>query len=49
MTLINLITATLGLGAVALLWSEVTGALIVLVHALCILAIIILLEQLGGR
>ena len=48
-TLIYLIAATLGLGATVLLWSDVTGALIVLVQALCILAIVSLLEQLGSR
>ncbi len=47
--LIYLITATLGLGATVLLWSDFTGALIVLVQAACILAIVTLLEQLGGR
>lgn len=48
-TLIYLISATLGLGATILLWSEMTAALIVIVQALCILAIVTLLEQLGGR
>ena len=48
-TLICLITATLGLGATILLWSDLTGALIVLVQALCILAIVSLLEQLGSK
>jgi UDP-GlcNAc:undecaprenyl-phosphate GlcNAc-1-phosphate transferase len=48
-TLIYLITATLGLGAIVLLWSDLTGALIVLVQALCILAIVTLLEQLGSK
>jgi len=48
-TLIYLITLTLGLGATILLWSEMTGCLIVIVQAICILAIITLLEQLGGK
>jgi UDP-GlcNAc:undecaprenyl-phosphate/decaprenyl-phosphate GlcNAc-1-phosphate transferase len=48
-TLIYLITATLGLGATVLLWSDLTGALIVLVQSLCILAIVTLLEQLGSK
>ena len=48
-TLIYLITATFGLGATALLWSDLTGAIILLVQALCIFAIVTLLEQLGGR
>jgi UDP-GlcNAc:undecaprenyl-phosphate/decaprenyl-phosphate GlcNAc-1-phosphate transferase len=48
-TLIYLITATLGLGATALLWSDLTGALIILVQSLCILAIVTLLEQLGSK
>jgi UDP-GlcNAc:undecaprenyl-phosphate/decaprenyl-phosphate GlcNAc-1-phosphate transferase len=48
-TLIYLITATLGLGATVLLWSDLTGALIVLVQTLCILAIVTLLEQLGSK
>ncbi len=48
-TLIYLITLTLGLGATVLLWSQMTAALIVIVQALCILAIITLLERLGGR
>ncbi len=48
-TLIYLITATLGLGAVALLWSDLAGALVVLVQALCVLAIVTLLEQLGSK
>jgi hypothetical protein len=44
-----LITLTMGLGATVLLWSDVAGALVVIVQALCILAIVTLLEQLGGR
>lgn len=48
-TLIYLITLTLGLGATVLLWSEMTAALIVIVQAICILAIVTLLERLGGR
>jgi hypothetical protein len=48
-TLIYLITLTLGLGATVLLWSQLTAALIVIVQAICILAIITLLERLGGK
>ena len=48
-TLIYLITLTLGLGATILLWSELTGALIVIVQAICILAIVTLLERLGSQ
>jgi len=48
-TLIYLITLTLGLGATILLWSQMTAALIVIVQALCILAIVTLLERLGGK
>jgi UDP-GlcNAc:undecaprenyl-phosphate GlcNAc-1-phosphate transferase len=48
-TLIYLITLTLGLGATVLLWSNMTVALIVIVQSLCILAIVTLLEQLGGK
>ena len=48
-TLIYLITLTLGLGATILLWSEMTAALVVIVQAICILAIVTLLEQLGGK
>ena len=48
-TLIYLITLTLGFGATILLWSELTGALIVIVQALCILVIITLLERLGSK
>jgi UDP-GlcNAc:undecaprenyl-phosphate/decaprenyl-phosphate GlcNAc-1-phosphate transferase len=48
-TLIYLITATFGLGATALLWSDLTGAIILLVQALCIFAIVTLLEQLGSK
>ena len=47
--LIYLITLTLGLGATILLWSELTAALIVLVQAVCILAVVTLLEQLGQK
>ncbi len=47
--LIYLITLTLGLGATILLWSEMTGAIIVMVQAICILAIVTLLEQLGKK
>lgn len=48
-TLIYLITLTLGLGATILLWSEITGALIVIVQSLCILAIVTVLEQVGSK
>ena len=48
-TLIYLITLTLGLGATVLLWSQLTAALIVIVQSICILAIVTLLERLGGR
>jgi UDP-GlcNAc:undecaprenyl-phosphate GlcNAc-1-phosphate transferase len=48
-TLIYLITLTLGLGATILLWSQMTAALIVIVQALCILAIITLFERMGGK
>jgi len=48
-TLIYLITLTLGLGAMALLWSQLTAALIVIVQAICILAIVTMLERLGGK
>jgi UDP-GlcNAc:undecaprenyl-phosphate/decaprenyl-phosphate GlcNAc-1-phosphate transferase len=48
-TLIYLITATLGLGATVLLWSDLTGAIIVLVQAVCLLAIVTVLEQLGSK
>jgi len=48
-TLIYLITLTLGLGATVLLWSETTAAVIVLLQAVGILAIVTLLEQLGGK
>ena len=48
-TLIYLITLTLGLGATALLWSQMTAALIVIVQAICILAIVTMLERLGGK
>jgi len=48
-TLIYLITLTLGLGATMLLWSPMKVALIVIVQAICILAIVTLLERLGGK
>jgi hypothetical protein len=48
-TLIYLITLTLGLGATVLLWSEMSAALVVIVQALGILAIVTLLEQLGKK
>jgi UDP-GlcNAc:undecaprenyl-phosphate/decaprenyl-phosphate GlcNAc-1-phosphate transferase len=48
-TLVYLITLTLGLGATALLWSQMTAALIVIVQAICILAIVTMLERLGGK
>ena len=48
-TLIYLITLTLGLGATILLWSNITAALVVIVQAICILAVVTLLEQLGGK
>lgn len=48
-TLICLITLTLGLGATVLLWAEPMAALIVLLQAVGILAIVTLLEQLGSR
>ncbi len=48
-TLIYLLTLTLGLGATILLWSELTAALIVFVQAICILATITLLERLGSK
>ena len=48
-TLIYLITLTLGLGATALLWSQMTAALIVIVQSICILAIVTMLERLGGK
>ncbi|MEI8314461.1 MAG: MraY family glycosyltransferase [Verrucomicrobiota bacterium] len=48
-TLIYLITLTLGLGATILLWSELAGAIIVIIQALCLLAIITLLERLGSQ
>jgi UDP-GlcNAc:undecaprenyl-phosphate GlcNAc-1-phosphate transferase len=48
-TLIYLISLTLGLGAMALLWSQLTAALIVIVQAICILAIVTMLERLGGK
>jgi UDP-GlcNAc:undecaprenyl-phosphate GlcNAc-1-phosphate transferase len=48
-TLIYLITLTLGLGATVLLWSNLTAALLIIVQAIGILAIVTLLEQLGSR
>jgi len=48
-TLIYLITLTLGLGATMLLWSTLTAALVVFVQTICILAIVTLLEQLGRK
>jgi UDP-GlcNAc:undecaprenyl-phosphate GlcNAc-1-phosphate transferase len=48
-TLIYLITLTLGLGATALLWSDMTAALVVIVQAIGILAIVTLLERLGRK
>ena len=48
-TLIYLMTLTLGLGATILLWSQMTAALIVIVQSLCILAMITLLERMGGK
>jgi len=48
-TLIYLITLTMGLGATVLLWSDITGALIIIVQSICILAIVTLLERLGGK
>ena len=48
-TLIYLITLTLGLGATILLWSELAAAVIVIVQSLCLLAIVTLLERLGGK
>lgn len=48
-TLIYLITLTLGLGATALLWSDMTAALVVIVQTIGILAIVTLLEQLGSK
>jgi UDP-GlcNAc:undecaprenyl-phosphate GlcNAc-1-phosphate transferase len=48
-TLIYLITLTLGLGATVLLWSEMTAALVVIVQAVCVLAIVTLLERLGRK
>jgi len=47
--LIYLITLTLGLGATVLLWSELTGAMIVIIQSICILAIVTLLERLGSK
>ncbi len=47
--LIYLITLTLGLGAAILLWAELVAAVVVIVQAICILAIVTLLEQLGRK
>ena len=47
--LIYLITLTLGLSGSVLLWSELTAAGILFVQAVCILAIVTLLERLGSR
>jgi UDP-GlcNAc:undecaprenyl-phosphate GlcNAc-1-phosphate transferase len=48
-TLIYLITLTLGLGATMLLWSPMKVALIIIVQSVCILAIVTLLERLAGK
>lgn len=48
-TLIYLITLTLGLGATVLLWSELTAAILILIQAVCVFAIVTMLERLGGR
>lgn len=48
-TLIYLIVLTLGLGATVLLWAQWTAAFLVIVQALCILAIVTLLERLGNK
>ena len=48
-TLIYLITLTLGLGATVLLWAELPAALLVFLQAAGILAIFTLLERLGGK
>jgi UDP-GlcNAc:undecaprenyl-phosphate/decaprenyl-phosphate GlcNAc-1-phosphate transferase len=48
-TLIYLIALTLGLGATVLLWAQWTAAVIVIVQALCVLAIVTLLERLGRK
>lgn len=48
-TLIYLISLTMGLGASVLLWADMPAALIVIVQAICILVIVTLLEQLGHR
>jgi UDP-GlcNAc:undecaprenyl-phosphate GlcNAc-1-phosphate transferase len=47
--LIYLITLTLGLGAAILLWADLVAAVVVLAQAVCILAIVTLLEQLGRK
>jgi len=47
--LIYLITLTLGLGATILLWADEVAALIIIVQAICIFAIVTLLEQLGRK
>jgi len=46
---IYLITLTLGLGATVLLWAGWTAAFIVIVQALCILALVTLLEHFGHK
>lgn len=48
-TLIYLISATMGLGATVLLWLDMTGAMVVVVQAICILAIVTLFEQAGKK
>jgi UDP-GlcNAc:undecaprenyl-phosphate GlcNAc-1-phosphate transferase len=48
-TLIYLITATMGLGATVLLWVDMTGALVVIVQGICILAIVTLFERAGSK
>jgi UDP-GlcNAc:undecaprenyl-phosphate GlcNAc-1-phosphate transferase len=48
-TLIYLVTLTLGLGATVLLWSELAAATMIIIQAVCILAIVTLLERLGGK
>jgi UDP-GlcNAc:undecaprenyl-phosphate GlcNAc-1-phosphate transferase len=47
--LIYLITLTLGLGAMVLLWADTTAAVLVIIQTCCVFAIITLLERLGGR
>lgn len=48
-TLIYLITLTLGLGAAILLRADMVVAVIVVTQAVCVLAIVTLLEQLGRK